>query len=336
MQKIFKEFGGVIVTVAAIVALMGLVFNLLFPILSVAFGDITFMFSNKAAALIDSVPEEGTPGSPVVLSSGLYDANDNLVASWDELLHTYNWNPGENHNDEETYPTDPNSFYRVVTDNPELAAGVKLVYDPSADTIGMYSCAGVTQLKHIILPDVDLIEPYAFKGCTGLVSVKMGSVRAMGGGIFSGCSSLTTVELPDNMTKVPMSMFSGCKSITSFTIDDTVTDIQNSAFFRSGLTSIVIPDNVKTVGDMAFWFCDNLESVTLGAGVETIGDNAFGECPELKSITIPASVTYIGMTVFDGSGVTDIYYEGTQEQWEAITIDSWNDVLQAATIHFAG
>ena len=327
MRLLFKDYLAVFVVVVALVALIFAI-SWIIPTIERATEDITDDFGDKVEELIDG-PKKDTS------AAGLYDANDDMVASWDELLHTYMWHPGENHNDEETYPTDPNSLYRVITDNPELASGVKLVYDASADTIGSYSCAGVTQLQYIILPDnVDLIEPYAFKGCTGLISVEMGYVRAIGSGIFNGCSSLTTAQLPDNLTKIPMGTFNRCASLTSYTIGQNVTDVQNSAFFRSGLKSIVIPDNVKTIGEMAFWWCKDLESVTLGNNVEEIGDNAFGECTELKSIFIPDSVTYIGMTVFDGSGITDIYYEGTLEQWEAINIDSWNDVLQAATIHY--
>ena len=32
--------------------------------------------------------------------------------------------------------------------------------------------------------------------------------------------------------------------------------------------------------------------------------------------------------------LTDVYYAGTQEQWNEIVIESGNDMLRTATIHF--
>lgn len=323
MRLLFKDYLAVFVVIVALVALIFAI-SWIIPSIERATGEITDDFGDKVEELIDG-PQKDTS------AAGLYDASDDMVASWEELYRTYGLNVGVPLFEDE-YETATTSLYYVLTHNEELSAGVKLVMDPSADTINMYACAGVTQLTTVIIPDIDLIEPYAFQGCTGLTTVEMGHVRAIGSGIFSGCSSLTTVELPESMTKIPGSMFSKCSSLTSYTIGENVTAIENSAFSRTGLTSIVIPGNVKTIGSMAFWWCRELESVTLGSGVEEIGDSAFGECTELKSIFIPASVTYIGMTAFDGSGITDIYYEGSEEDWAAINIDSWNEQLETVNI----
>ena len=55
----------------------------------------------------------------------------------------------------------------------------------------------------------------------------------------------------------------------------------------------------------------------------------------LTSITIPDSVTSIGSSAFEGcSGLTDVYYTGTEEEWNSIAIGAYNDTLTNATIHF--
>lgn len=54
--------------------------------------------------------------------------------------------------------------------------------------------------------------------------------------------------------------------------------------------------------------------------VTKIGYEAFKSCRGLTSIEIPEGVTSIGNYAFGGcSGLKDVYYTGTQEQWNAIS-----------------
>lgn len=75
-------------------------------------------------------------------------------------------------------------------------------------------------------------------------------------------------------------------------------------------------------------------------GVTGIAAMAFSCRPPLKSVFIPLSVTWIGDGIFFESGVEDIYYEGTKEQWEKITISTTdtgeygNYAIFHATMHY--
>lgn len=54
-----------------------------------------------------------------------------------------------------------------------------------------------------------------------------------------------------------------------------------------------------------------------------------------RSVTIPDSVTSIGNYAFGGCpSLTDVYYSGTKENWNAITISNGNEPLTNATIHY--
>ena len=69
--------------------------------------------------------------------------------------------------------------------------------------------------------------------------------------------------------------------------------------------------------------------------VTSIGESAFFGCESLSSIVIPNSVTSIGEFAFLGcSSLSDVYYIGSKEQWNAISIDSNNVELKSATIHY--
>ena len=102
-------------------------------------------------------------------------------------------------------------------------------------------------------------------------------------------------------------------TVQSIVIEDGATHIGNYAFWQfAGVKSAVIPDSVKTIGILAFNGDGNLESVTIGSGISKIGTRAFNYCLKLS----------------------DVYYNGTEEQWDAVTVESNNDPLQNAAFHY--
>ena len=111
--------------------------------------------------------------------------------------------------------------------------------------------------------------------------------------------------------------------------DIKVTSIGNEVFFGcSELTSIEIPSSVTSIGNFAFSGCSGLTGIEIPSSVTSIGYYAFYDCSGLTGIEIPSSVTSIGDLAFwFCSGLKDVYYTGTQEQWNAISFGSGGDVL---------
>ena len=143
-------------------------------------------------------------------------------------------------------------------------------------------------------------------------------------------------NIPDGVTVIGAGAFQDNPIIKSVTIPDGVTAIGGSAFGGcTGLTSITIPDSVTTIGDSAFQNCTSLTSITIPDSVTTIGGSAFGNCTGLTSITIPDSVTTIGGSAFYRcTSLTDIYYTGTQAEWESIEGIASAEIPEGATIHY--
>ena len=189
-----------------------------------------------------------------------------------------------------------------------------------------------------IIPDnVTSIGDYAFYGCTSLRSILIpNSVTSIGGGAFSDCTSLSSVTIGNGVTSIGELAFKGCLCLCSIVISDSVTSIGEGAFVGcTSLRSILIPNSVTSIGGGAFGDCTSLSSVTIGNGVTSIGGGAFNNCYSLNSIVIPDSVTTIDSSAFwNCNSLSDVYYIGSEEQWNAIYIGPDNDELKSATIHY--
>lgn len=61
--------------------------------------------------------------------------------------------------------------------------------------------------------------------------------------------------------------------------------------------------------------------IILGSGIDKIDAGAFSGCSALERITIPRAVKRIGAGTFaDCTSLTDVYYEGTPEEWAKVDI----------------
>jgi hypothetical protein len=123
----------------------------------------------------------------------------------------------------------------------------------------------------------------------------------------------------------------------TYSIPNGVKSICPEAFYYClGLTSITIPNSVTSIGFRAFQCCENLTNVTIPESVTSIEYDAFEYCSSLQSVVIPKSLKFISGCVFDGClALTDVYYTGTQEEWNQVYVADNNEPLTSATIHFA-
>ena len=228
-------------------------------------------------------------------------------------------------------------------------------------TIAGYAFSGCRNLKSVEIPDsVTRISGWVFNDCRNLVSITIpDSVTSIGYSAFYNCTSLKSVTIPDSVTSIYNHAFDGCTSLESVTIPSSVMRIEDYTFWKcrslasitipdsvtsigkwafsdcTGLTSITIPDSVTSIGNYAFYGCTGLTSITIPDSVTRISDWVFNDCRNLVSITIPDSVTSINFGAFWGcSFIKDVYYTGSESEWNEIAIASDNECLTNATIHY--
>lgn len=203
--------------------------------------------------------------------------------------------------------------------------------------IGKNAFEDCYELTSVLIPDsVTSIGDYAFYCCTNLTGIVIpDNVTSVGKYAFYRCSNCCSVVIGKGVTSIEYATFMYCGSLSSVVIGDNVTSIGDSAFnVCDSLNSVVIPDSVTRIGENAFNCCYSLSSVVIGDSVTSISKFAFSNCDTLTSVVIPNSVTRIGDYAFYFSGLEDVYYTGSEEEWKAITIGSYNSDLKNATIHY--
>ena len=107
-------------------------------------------------------------------------------------------------------------------------------------------------------------------------------------------------------------------------------------------TEVVFPSHIGTlpVNDISFLFrmesIAPVKSVVLPESISSINDELFSKYSEIEKVTIPENITTIGSNAFANCfELKDVYYGGTQEQWNKINFGKGNDNLLSADIHFA-
>ncbi len=223
-------------------------------------------------------------------------------------------------------------------------------------SIGDTAFSRCMSLTSIVTPDsITRIGVEAFSRCMSLTSVTLGnSLVSIGEAAFSYCwrlvevinkSSLNIVKGSDDNGEVAFDALNVKKDGKSEIVNVNgylfypVEEINYLVSYVGKETSIVLPDNYKgesyVINQYAFYNCSNLISIVIENSVISIGNFAFHNCSSLTSVILGNSVISIGDTAFYGcSHLSLIYYLGTHDDWNNISIGANNDNLTNATKYY--
>ena len=159
------------------------------------------------------------------------------------------------------------------------------------------------------------------------------TISSFGANAFSS-SSLSSITIPDTVERIGMSAFSSCTHLTSIDIPDSVIYMGNLVFTSCyNLQQANLSSNLKTISPYTFQGT-GLVYVTIPDGVTSIGERAFSSS-DLSYITIPDSVTQIASEAFvNCSSLANVFYAGSEIQWNNIIIGSQNDCLYDACFEY--
>lgn len=239
----------------------------------------------------------------------------------------------------------------------------------SVEYIGEYAFSGNKYMTSCKLPNsITKIEPYTFYD-SGLKSIRIPEgVTEIGEGAFRR-NPLTSVKLPETLRKIDNEAFAygfvydwyvGTRSVI---IPDNVTEIGTAAFNGCYLGDIKLPENLTSCGLHAFGG-NCLSAIEFPEGIEILNVPCVMGNENINRIYLPRSLKELSPLAIAKDGyaefhtenapydvdsywfydlvmVEDIYFAGTEEEWNALTKD-WDfekyntdpSVMDNVTVHF--
>lgn len=189
----------------------------------------------------------------------------------------------------------------------------------------------------IVIPEgITNLTDNSFYRCLGIDTISLpNSVKSIGDYAFSG-SFILGIELPDQLEELGMAAFANCKELLAIKIPKNIASISMGlATNCEKLSNIGFHKNITSIEQYAFQNCVSLKSLTFNFGLQNIGHGAFSLCTGLTEIHIPDSVNTIeGFAFYGCTKLKDIYYMGTEAQWNAINIGD-RALPDGAIVHFS-
>ncbi len=230
----------------------------------------------------------------------------------------------------------------------------KVTIENGVTSIGVYAFWDCIGLTDVTIPDsVTEIEWSSFSGCIRLKNIHLPyGVTTIEYSAFDDCRSLTSIALPSSLTFLASSAFKNCISLTDVYYAGTESQWNDLRKYVNAsddsLKDVTIHYNAITCGENVYGVIENTGGFfetscslhLMGSGatydyVEPYNAPWYGKRRTMQSVTIDAGVTRIGTNAFkDCAALKDVYYAGTEAQWNAVAIADGNDALKNAVIHY--
>lgn len=189
----------------------------------------------------------------------------------------------------------------------EAVDTLSLQYEKITDESGneAYSVTGVTEENgYIKIPST----------YNGLPVIKIANKA------FWNVLKLKHIIIPESVVSIGDAAFEYCLDLVSVTISSSALSLGRDVFWDCRNLKDISFAGISELNDCVFLGCGSIENIVLTDKITEIDMEAFADCYGLKSITIPTSVTTIDVKAFNNCyNLTDIFYNGTTEQWQDIS-----------------
>lgn len=180
---------------------------------------------------------------------------------------------------------------------------------------GYYRFLSESYIKNIVIETGRTIMPKYMISDSKVVNIAIpDTVEVISDYAFSNCSALTSIELPESVTTIGGYVFNGCSKLKTVTIPNSLT----------GLIGTISPINSSYITKVIF-----------KEGRTEIPANMCKSSTSIIDIDIPSTLQTVKQNAFYGcSKLATINYNGTEEMFNAITVESGNPKFLEATVIF--
>ena len=196
---------------------------------------------------------------------------------------------------------DGNEAFKVVDNVLYSADGKSLILYPAAQKLHSFA----------IPAGVEKVEPNAFYGAANLVCIEVSAdVKEFGLAAFTGCTKLIDIK---NLSALNIQPGRGNGNIANYS-DKTLVNIYGA----DGQTK------VQVLGDTQGSIIFKSDNVTMFMGYTV----------DASSVNIGKDITDIAPGAFAGTDMTEIVFEGTKDEWDALKKGkNWNGGIETYTVH---
>ena len=150
-------------------------------------------------------------------------------------------------------------------------------------------------------------------------------ITAIGNSVFERCSNMETVSFPSTLTAIGERAFfmysqGGIKELN---LPASVTTIGEKAFTHYNGSTLTLPATLNTLGTYLFMDSETLTNARVECA--EIPGFCFVMCTRLQSLTLSHNVKKIGSCALNYTPIRTLDYEGSLEDWAAITkLNGWD------------
>lgn len=205
------------------------------------------------------------------------------------------------------------------TEKGDVDFGDTIVFPDDVENIESNAYAGNAKIKHLVFPHgLKTINYYVFNRCVSIETLDIDCPECiLRSNCFGNCTGLKYVRINCKNIERNAIGIESTRNVQQFQLGENVEFCGEGTCTYSKITTLNIPNGVKEIDQHAFRYNEQLETIYIGTGLTKIGSNAFYYCTRVK----------------------DIYYRGTEEQWNAIEKgNSWDssmgDNVGGYTVHF--
>ena len=173
---------------------------------------------------------------------------------------------------------------------------------------------GMQNAIYVNLPNVEIVDYWGLNGLMNAETILLPNVKQLGKEALYNCRMVKHLDLPELETLDSLGgQFGWMLNLEYINIPNLKGELPKNAFTLDVLLKNIDLREATSVGEKAFYSCYDLESVTFSNCLSTIGVNAFMNC----------------------SSLTDVSYDGIENEWKSIQIEKGNDYLKSATIYYS-